>query len=176
MKLLFPFILFFISSFSSLFAKETAFSAIQALRDAGRPELVTGLAEIKGEHGEPQPEEWTVLCNDPSARGGIRELTIKDHHIIAERTPLRSFEGEGNLPQFNLPLIVIDSNAVFAAANQEAVARRRGFDFINYTLRVDAITGNPIWIVQLYKPGKEADRLIGTLQFSAETGTMLKGF
>ena len=156
-------------------AAETALSAIQGLRDAGRPELLAGLAEVKGEHGEPQPEEWTLLCNDSAARGGIRELTIKDHHIIAERTPIHSFEGEGNLPQLDLTHLTVDSGAIFTAANKEAIAHHRGFDFINYTLRADAVTGGLLWIVQLYKTGKTTDTLVGTLQFSAETGAVIKG-
>src|SRR5690349_5638155 len=81
------------AAIAPLSAAETAMSALQALR-ATRPTLLTGLVEVKGEHGEPQPEEWVLLCNDPTAQGGIRELTIKDHNIISERTPIHQFEGE----------------------------------------------------------------------------------
>lgn len=162
-------------AFHSLNAAETATSAIQALRDAGRSEMLTGLVEVKGEHGEPQPAEWVLLCNDATAQGGIRELTIKDHHVISERTPVRSFEGEGNLPQLNLAQVIIDSGAIFKAANNEAKNHRIGFDFLNYTLRTDAITGKPLWIVQLYKTEKINDCLVGSLQFSPETGAIIKG-
>ena len=168
-------IVFFGAAIAPLSAAETATSALQALRDAGRPEMVTTLVEVKGEHGEPQPEEWVLLCNDATAQGGLRELTVKDHHIIAERTPLRSLEGEGTLPQLDSTHIAMDSGAVFKAANNEAKNHLIGFDSLNYTLRTDAVTGKPLWIVQLYKADKTGDRLVGTLQFSPETGALVKG-
>ena len=172
-----PSLLIFVfgTALTSLSGAETATAAIQALRDASRPDMLAALVEVKGEHGEPQPEEWVLLCNDATAQGGLRELTIKDHHIISERTPLRSLEGEGTLPQLDSTHITMDSGAVFKAANNEAKNHRIGFDFLNYTLRTDAVTGKPLWIVQLYKTDKTNDRLVGTLQFSPETGALIKG-
>ena len=159
----------------SLSAAETATSAIQALSDSGRPNMMSAVVEIRGAHGEPQPEEWVIICNDPTAQGGIRELTIKDHHIISERTPLCSFEGQGSLPQLDTTRITMDSGAIFKAANTEAKNHRIGFDALTYTLRTDALTGKPLWIVQLYKAEKNDERLVGTLQFSPETGALIKG-
>jgi hypothetical protein len=168
--------LFFLgATIARLSAAETATSAIQALRESGRPEMAAALVEVKGEHGEPQPEEWVLLCNDPTAQAGIRELTIKDHHIISERTPMRHFEGEGTLPQLDPTHITMDSGAVFKAANSEAKNHRIGFDSLNYTLRTDSVTGQSLWIVQLYRNDKENQRLVGTLQFSPETGALIKG-
>lgn len=157
-----------------LLAREMASGAIQALREAGRPELLVGLAEVKGEHGDPNPEEWILLCNDPTAPGGIRELTIKEHHIISEATPTATFSGEGALPQLDLNKPLMESGALFAAANRQAISHHIGFDYVNYSLRVDALTGTPIWIAKLYKIGKKEDKLVGTLQFSAETGAATK--
>ncbi|MFZ4115606.1 MAG: hypothetical protein ACOYK6_02640 [Chthoniobacterales bacterium] len=156
-------------------AVETANSAIQALRESGRPEMAAALVEVKGEHGEPQPEEWVLLCNDPTAQGGIRELTVKDHHVISERTPVRHFEGEGTLPQLDPTHIIMDSGEVFKATNNEAKNHRIGFDSLNYTLHTDAVTGQSLWIVQLYRNDKENQHLVGTLQFSPETKALIKG-
>lgn len=162
------FLLFFISSLS---ASETALSAINALRDAARPELLAGLVEVKGEHGAPQPEEWIVLCNDTTAQGGVRELTVTGHHIVSERTPLNGFGGEGDLPSLNIANAVIDSGAVFAAANREAIAHHLGFDSINYVLRTDALSGEPLWIVHL---NNASGALVGTIQFSGKSGAIIK--
>ncbi len=171
---LFLLLLFVGISLTQLSASETALSALQTLHELGRPQLAEALVEIKGEHGEPQPQEWILLCNDPQAQSGIRELIIKDHHPISERTPLRRFEGEGTLPQLDLKRVSIDSGVIFKAANTEAKNHRVGFDFINYILRTDALTGQPLWVVQLYKNAHNEEHLVGTLQFSTETGALLK--
>lgn len=160
-------------TFSSLLADEMAISAIQTLREANRPRLLEGLAELKGVHGTPQPEEWILLCNDPTARGGVRELTVKGQHIISERTPTGGFGGAGDLPLIDLTHLLIDSGPIFTAANREAVAHHLGFDYINYTLRADATTGKLLWVVQLYK---DSETLVGTIQFSAETGAAITSF
>jgi hypothetical protein len=169
------FVIFLGLASTGLSAREMASGAIQALREAGRPELLLGLAEVKGDHGDPNPEEWILLCNDTTAPNGIRELIIKDHHIISEQTPSATFSGEGTLSQLDLSKPLTESGAIFAAANKEAIAHRIGFDYIDYSLRIDAVTNTPIWVAKLYKVGKTADRLVGTLQFSAENGALIKG-
>jgi len=156
---------------SQLSAAETSSSALQALKDASRPELLTGLAELKGKEGVPQPGEWIVLCNDPSAHGGIREVTIVNGHIVSERTPMGEYAGEGDLPHLTVTPTMVDSGAVFKIVDREAKAAKIGFDSIDYVLRVDAISGKPLWIVQIYK---SSGALVGTMEISAETGGILK--
>ncbi len=151
---------------------ETSSSAIQALKDAARPELLTGLAELKAKDGVPQPSEWIVLCNDPSTHGGVRELTIVNGHIVSERTPMGEFAGEGDLPHLTITPTTIDSGVVFKIVDREAKTAHIGFDSINYILRVDAISGKPIWVVQIYKTASASP--IGTIELSAETGEVLK--
>lgn len=172
----------FLATTVSLHAREMASGAIQALREANRPELFAGLAEVKGDHGDPNPEEWILLCNDSTAPGGVRELTIKDHRIIAESTPTATFSGVGALPQLDLSKPLMESGALFAAANRNAITHHIGFDYVNYSLRVDTASGKPLWVAKLYKirkskskKGTMEDKLVGTLQFSAETGTEAKG-
>ena len=157
---------------SQLSAAETSLSAVQVLKDSGRPNLLSGLAEIKAKDGVPQPSEWIVLCNDPSAHGGVRELTISNGHIVSERTPMGEFAGEGELPHLTINPATLDSGAVFKIVDLEAKAARIGFDSINYILRVDAISGKPLWIVQLYKTSGATP--VGTIELSAETGEVLK--
>lgn len=158
-------------SLSSLSAAETALSAVQALRDSSRPSLLPDLVEIKGEHGGPQPDEWVLLCNDSTAQGGVRELVIAGHQIVSERTPHDGFGGEGELPRLNLAQVVIDSGSIFTAVNHQAVAHHIGFDSIDYVLRVDAVSGEPLWIVHLYNSKGE---LVGTMQISAKSGAIVK--
>jgi hypothetical protein len=154
-----------------LSAAETALSALQALKDTSRSELLAGLAEVKSKEGVPQPEEWIVLCNDPSAHGGIRELTITNGHIVSERTPMGEYAGEGDLPHLTVTPTMIDSGAIFKTVDREAKVAHLGFDSIDYVLRVDAVSGKPLWIVQLHK---SSGTLAGTMEISAETGEVLK--
>ena len=156
---------------TQLSAGETSLSVVQALKDTGRPALLVGLAEIKAKDGIPQPSEWIALCNDPSAHGGVRELTISNGHVVSERTPMGEFAGEGDLPHLEITPTMIDSGAVFKIVNREAKAAHIGFDAIDYVLRVDAISGKPLWIVQLHK---SSGALVGTMELSAETGEILK--
>lgn len=171
MKTLSIYCLLFCLIMTSLSAAETSLSAVQVLKDSGRPELLTGLAEIKAKDGVPQPSEWMVLCNDPSAHGGVRELTISNGHVVSERTPMGEFAGEGELPHLTITPTTLDSGAVFKIVDREAKAARIGFDSIDYVLRVDAISGKPLWIVQLHK---SSGALVGTMELSAETGEVLK--
>lgn len=171
MKTLSIYCLSFCLAVTSLSAAETALSALQALKETSRPELLAGLSEIKGKEGVPQPGEWIMLCNDPSAHGGIRELTIVNSRIVAERTPMGEYAGEGDLPHLTVTPTMIDSGAIFKLVDREAKAAKVGFDSIDYILRVDAISGKPLWIVQLHK---SSGALVGTMEISAETGEVLK--
>lgn len=156
---------------AQLSAAETSTSALQALKEASRPELLAGLAELKAKEGVPQPDQWLALCNDPSAHGGIREVTIVNGHIVSERTPMGEYAGEGDLPHLIVTPTMIDSGAIFKIVDREAKAAKIGFDSIDYVLRVDAISTKPLWIIQLHK---SSGALVGTMEISAETGAILK--
>ncbi len=171
MKTLSQYCLVFCFLIAPLSAAETALSALKALNNASRPELLAGLAELKGKEGVPQPPEWIILCNDPNTHGGIRELTVANGHIISERTPMGEYVGEGDLPHLTVSPTTIDSGVIFKIVDREAKAARIGFDSIDYVLRVDAISGKPLWIVQLHK---SSGALVGTMELSAETGEVLK--
>ncbi len=171
MKILSIYSLLFCLIATSLLAAETSSSALQGLKEASRSELLNGLAELKGKEGIPQPAEWIILCNDPSAHGGIRELTIANGHIVSERTPMGEYAGEGDLPHLTVTPTMLDSGAIFKIADREAKAAKIGFDSIDYILRVDAISGKPLWIIQLHKI---SGALVGNMEVSAETGEVLK--
>ena len=151
----------------------SAGSAIQALQTAAAlPGAKTGaIVELRGTRGEPLPASWTVLLADPSARGGVRELTISNGAITAERTPLQGFAGITELPAIDPAKVTMDANNLFHAVQAEAEASRVGFHWVDYTLRTNPATFLPEWTATLHDSMGVA---IGTTSFSAQGGGVLK--
>lgn len=155
----------------SVFAQQQAFQAMDSLRSVRGPQSLDSLVEVRGVRGGPEPDIWVFLLNDPSARGGIREITVQRGQVVSERTPLRGFSGIGDLPAIPATRLKIDSRAAFQIANREAAKKQMGFHWLDYTLRSDAELGVPIWVLDLI------DYLgvpVGSLTLSAETGTVLR--
>ena len=82
-----------------------AFQTIQSQPYAKDARLV----EIKGEKGDPFPNEWSMLLADPTARGGVREIGISNGLITAERTPLRGFTEVANSPVIDSSKLLVDA-------------------------------------------------------------------
>lgn len=129
------------------------------------------IVELKGERGDPLPSEWVVLMADPTARGGVREVTVANGRITSERTPLSGFQNVAQLPALDLRKVTMDANALFQAVQKEAVASQTGFHWLSYTLRTDPQTLGPVWTVTLYD---SLGTLVGTVAFSAQGGAVLQ--
>ncbi len=54
----------------------TAYDALQVVKTAKGEAILKQLIEVRGETGRSQPQAWTILMNDPAARGGIREFVV----------------------------------------------------------------------------------------------------
>ena len=69
-------------------AQDTAYKALRAL-GAQRGEKALGqVMAIVGHSGRPQPVDWEITLEDPTARGGVRELDIVSGLISSERAPV----------------------------------------------------------------------------------------
>ena len=128
------------------------------------------LIEVTGERGEPQPQEWKVILSDPAARGGIREIVASGDVIVSQRTPVKGYTGVGSEPSIALARLNVDSDRAFEIANKQAVARRIGFSWVDYTLRANADGGAPMWILRLQN---NMGSKVGVVQISAENGSVL---
>src|SRR5438309_4770657 len=88
------FIAFLLLSIPQVWAKENA-TAYEALRVVGT-ELGRGalnhIVSITGVKGDPQPEKWKIVLEDPEGRG-VRELGIADGKIDSDESPDRSRAG-----------------------------------------------------------------------------------
>lgn len=145
-------------------------SAYTALRTAKKAANSGSLIELKGDSGEPRPQEWKLTFSDPTARGGIREIVVSGDVIVSERTPLRGFAGAST----QLPVVVtrlnLDSDGAFQIANKQAQKKNLGFNWIDYTLRANQTTGAPMWVLRLRD---HMGAQVGVMQISAEDGSII---
>jgi len=62
----------------------TAYEALRVVaRQSGRG-VLNHIVSITGVQGDPQPEKWKIILEDPGARGGARELEVADGRIASE--------------------------------------------------------------------------------------------
>ena len=154
------------------FAQERP-TAYQALRTVGTQlnrDFVNHVILISGSNGDPQPETWRILLDDPKASGGVRELEVSNGKIISERTPLRSAV-EGSLgATIDTAKLNLDSSGAYTLARQTAEKSHVTVATADYTLRVDE-RGNPIWMVALQRQGGEP---AGTIYIGANHGSITR--
>ena len=150
-----------------VFGRETAY---QALRVVGKQRSQTQLnqvIEIKARNGTPQPAAWTLLLNDPMARGGVRELEVVSGHIVSERTPVKT---GANGKTFSLAKLNLDSEGAFAVAEHEARVVKLGFYGANYTLCADPASDTPVWVLHLLDKDQNP---IASVTIAADTGQVI---
>jgi hypothetical protein len=146
----------------------TAYLALKAAQKAA--DGSASLLVVTGERGEPQPQEWKVVLSDPAARGGIREIVASGDVIVSQRTPLKGYTGVGSEASIELTRLNLDSDRAFEIANKQAIARRIGFSWVDYTLRANAAGGAPMWILRLHD---SMGIKVGVIQISAENGAVI---
>ena len=150
--------------------RPTAYEAIRTVGTQLRRDFVDHVISVSGTNGDPQPETWKILLEDPQARGGVREVEVGNGQIISERTPLRS-SVEGSLGAvIDTARLNLDSSGAFALAQQTADKSHVSFATADYTLRVDD-RGNPIWRVALQRQNGEP---AGTIFIGANHGTITR--
>ncbi len=146
----------------------TAYLALKAAQKGA--DGSASLIAVTGERGAPQPQEWKVIFSDPAARGGIREIVTSGDVIVSQRTPLKGYTGVGSEPAIALTRVNLDSDGAFEIANKQAIARKIGFSWVDYTLRANAVGGAPMWILRLYD---SMGIRVGVIQISAENGSLI---
>lgn len=146
----------------------TAYLALKAAQQAA--DASANLISVTGERGEPQPQEWKLVFNDPAARGGVREVVASGDVVVSQRTPLKGYTGLGKQSSIALARLNLDSDRAFEIVNKQAVSKRIGFSWVDYTLRANETSGAPMWILKLYD---SMGIRVGTVQVSAEDGSFI---
>jgi hypothetical protein len=146
----------------------TAYEALRVVaRQSGRA-VLNHIVSITGVQGDPQPEKWKIILEDPGVRGGVRELEIADGRIASDQTPGRSLTGSTEGAMIDMARLNLDSSGAYAVASHTAEASHARFASADYTLRTDE-RGEPVWIVTLLN---KSSRPVGTIYIGATRGTV----
>jgi len=152
-----------------VWAEENA-TAYEALRVVGREfgrDAVHQIVSITGTKGDPQPEKWKIIVEDPQGRG-LRELDVADGKIDSDDTANRDVAGSPEGAAIDVSRLNLDSSGAYAVASHTAEVSHTSFATADYTLRTDD-RGEPIWIVTLRS---RSSHPVGTIYIGATRGTV----
>ncbi len=149
-------------------AQDTAYKALRTIGTQRGEKALNQVIAISGQSGRPQPVDWRIALDDPTARGGVRELDIVSGQISSERTPVRPSQARSR--PIDLTKLNLDSDGAFRAAEQEASRNQVGFDSVSYQLAADSATGQPVWTLEIFD---YEQRPLGTVRIAASNGTLV---
>ncbi len=149
-------------------AQDTAYKALRTIGSQRGEKALNQVVAISGQSGRPQPVDWRITLDDPTARGGVREFDIVSGQISSERTPVRSSQARSR--PIDLTKLNLDSDGAFREAEHEASRNQVGFDSINYQLAADSATGQPVWTLEVFD---YEQRLVGNVRVAASNGTLV---
>ena len=146
----------------------TAYEALSVVgTQLGRGAL-SHVVSVTGVEGDPQPEKWKIILEDPAARSRVRELQVTDERIASDRLAGRQAAGSTEGATIDTARLNLDSNGAYAVASHTAEKSHTQFTTVDYTLRTDG-RGEPIWIVTLLS---KSSRPVGTIHIGATRGTV----
>jgi hypothetical protein len=165
-------LLILILSTASVFAGNAG-SAILALQTvAGQSYAANAnIVELQGKRADPMPSEWLILLADSSARGGVREVSVANGAITAERTPLRGFQDVSGMPALRPSEVSVDNTSLFESVHRQAEDAHLAFHWLDYSLKTDAAIGQPVWTVRLFD---EMGTAVGTMTVDAKGGAIVQ--
>jgi hypothetical protein len=152
-----------------VFADEnaTAYEALRVLGSEFGRDALHQIVLIRGTKGDPQPEKWKIVVEDPQG-GGVRELQVADGRIDSDNEADRDVAGSTEGATVDVSQLNLDSSGAFAVASHTAEASHTSFATADYTLRTDE-RGEPMWIVTLRN---RSSRPIGTIYIGGTRGTV----
>jgi hypothetical protein len=146
----------------------TAYEALRAVGNQLGSGALDHIVSVTGVEGNPQPEKWKIILEDPGARGGVRELQVTDERIASNRPASRRAIGSTEGATIDMARLNIDSTGVYAVASHTAEKSHTQFATVDYALRADE-RGEPVWIVTLLS---KSSRPVGTIHIGATRGTV----
>src|SRR6266404_5572154 len=164
------FLLFVTPALALAEEQTTAYEALRVVGTQFGRGALKHLVSITGVEGNPQPEKWKIMLEDPSAPGRVREVEVADGRIASEGTPSRSITGSTEGATINTARLNLDSNGAYAVASHTAEKSHTRFAIASYTLRTDE-RSDPVWIVTLQN---ESARPVGTIYIGANRGNVTR--
>jgi len=152
-----------------VWAEENA-TVYEALRVVGSEfgrDALQQIVSIRGSNGDPQPEKWKIILEDPQG-GGVRELQVADGKIDSDDEADRDVAGSTEGATIDVSRLNLDSSGAYAVASHTAEASHTSFATADYTLRTDD-RGEPMWIVTLRN---RSSRPVGTIYVGGTSGTV----
>jgi hypothetical protein len=154
-----------------VWAEENA-TAYEALRVVGSElgrDALHQIVSIRGTKGDPQPEKWKIVVQNPQGSGG-RELLVADGKIDSDDEADRDVAGSTEGAMIDVSQLNLDSSGAYAVASHTAEASHTTFATADYTLRTDD-RGEPMWIVTLRS---NSSRPVGTIYIGGSRGTVMR--
>ncbi|HTG53021.1 MAG TPA: hypothetical protein VMA33_09200, partial [Candidatus Tectomicrobia bacterium] len=154
-----------------VWAEENA-TAYEALRVVGSElgrDALHQIVSIRGTKGDPQPEKWKIVVQNPQGGGG-RELLVADGKIDSDDEANRDLTGSTEGAMIDVSQLNLDSSGAYAVASHTAEASHTTFATADYTLRTDD-RGEPMWIVTLRS---NSSRPVGTIYIGGTRGTVMR--
>jgi len=153
-----------------VWAEENA-TAYEALRVIGTElgrDTLRQIVSIRGTKGDPQPERWKIVVEDP--QGGVRELEIAGGKIDSDDEADRDVAGSTEGATIDVSQLNLDSSGAYAVASHTAEASHMSFETADYTLRTDD-RGEPMWVLTLRS---NLSRPVGTIYIGGTRGTVMR--
>jgi hypothetical protein len=145
----------------------TAYEALRVLGSEFGRDALQQIVSIRGTKGDPQPEKWKIVVEDPQG-GGVRELQVADGKIDSDDEADRGVTGSTEGATIDISQLNLDSSGAYAVASHTAEASHMNFATADYTLRTDD-RGEPTWIVTLRN---RSSRPVGTIYIGGTQGTV----
>src|SRR5205814_8230372 len=99
----------------------TAYEALHVVgRELGRDALHQ-IVSITGTKGDPQPEKWKIVVEDPQG-GGVREAEVVDGNIASDGTAQADVAGSTEGAMTDISRLNIDSTGAYAVPSHTANA------------------------------------------------------
>lgn len=162
------FLLFVTPALALAQEQATAYEALRVVGTQFGRGALNHVVSITGVEGNPQPEKWKIMLEDPSAPGRVRKVEVADGRIASARAPSRSIAGSTEGATINTARLNLDSSGAYAVASHTAEKSHTRFSTASYTLRTDE-RGEPVWIVTLTN---KSSRPVGTIYIGASRGTV----
>ena len=147
----------------------TAYEALRVVGSELGRDALHQIVSIRGTKGDPQPEKWRIVVQDPQG-GGEREVQVAEGKIDSDGGADRDLAGSAEGAMIDVSQLNLDSSGAYAVASHTAEASHTSFTTADYTLRTDE-RGEPMWIVTLRN---RSSRPVGTIYIGATRGTVMR--
>jgi len=146
----------------------TAYDALRVVGNRLGRNAVNHIISVSGTLGNPQPETWHVVLENPDGHGA-REVEITNGEMVSDQRS-RGIVGSAEGATINTKHLNLDSSGAYSVASYTADKSNARFSHVSYTLRTDG-RGDPVWILTLHN---RSGNPIGTIHIGANRGNVLR--